>query len=136
MINSVFSKYKDAVHVLPSCKMSASVLFDLIKRIVLGLENIGFRIICVLSDNNAINRKAMSFFTSPSEFSIVYPHPCDNSRPLFYILDSVHIFKCIQNNWLNQNPTESVLVFHYFNLVTWPLVMKMILNVLLPVLMR
>ena len=42
MISSVFSKYKDVVHVLPSCKMSASVLFHLIKRIVLGLENIGF----------------------------------------------------------------------------------------------
>lgn len=33
--------------------------------------------------------------------SFVYPHPSDKSRPLFYINDTVHIFKCIRNNWLN-----------------------------------
>ena len=61
MISSVFSKYKE-VHVLPTSKMSASFLYDVIRRIVLDLENIRFQVICVFSDNNAINGKAMSFF--------------------------------------------------------------------------
>ena len=56
----------------------------------------------------------MSFFTSPPKFSIVCPHPCDNSRPSFYILDSVHIFKCIRNNWLNQKSDGKCISFPLF----------------------
>lgn len=47
----------------------------------------------------------MSFFSETVTVDIVYPHPADNARPLFYVVDSVHLLKCIRNNWLNQkNP--------------------------------
>lgn len=47
----------------------------------------------------------MSLFTESPHLSIVYPHPADKSRPLFYVVDPVHILKCIRNNWINQkNP--------------------------------
>ena len=34
---------------------------------VVGLESIGFKVIAVITDNNAINRKAMTKFVSPSK---------------------------------------------------------------------
>jgi hypothetical protein len=32
----------------------------------------------------------------------------DNSRPLFFIIDSVHILKNIRNNWINRKPQHTV----------------------------
>ena len=115
MITSVFSDYKDVVHVLPSCKMTAIDLFKFLCKSLKSLETIGFRVISVITDNNAINRKAMSNFSSPPQLLTAYPHPCDSSRPLFFILDTVHIFKCIRNNWLNQKTEGKCLVFPHFN---------------------
>ncbi|KAG0431307.1 hypothetical protein HPB47_021904 [Ixodes persulcatus] len=31
-----------------------------------------------------------------------YPHPSD-PKPLFFVIDTVHIIKCIRNNWLKQD---------------------------------
>ena len=114
-ITSVFSDFKDVVHVLPSHKMNAITLFKIIDKSLRSLEGIGFHAIAVITDNNAINRKAMLNFCLPPQLLTVYPHPCDSSRPLFFILDSVHIFKCIRNNWLNQKTEGKCLIFPHFN---------------------
>lgn len=93
MINSICSKFKDVVHILPARTMKAEALFRFIKNVITGLEQIGFRVICVVTDNNAINKKAMSYFAQPPTLSIVYPHPTSKSRPsrpLFFMFDAVH----------------------------------------------
>lgn len=41
----------------------------------------------------------------------MYPHPADNSRPLFFVVDTVHLLKCIRNNWLNQK-NEGCSIFY------------------------
>ena len=84
MISSMFSAYEDVVRLLPTSKLIADDLHAMIKRIVCGLENEGFRVVTVMADNNAINRKAMSRFADPARLSIAYPHACDQSRPLFF----------------------------------------------------
>ena len=58
--------------------------------------------------------KPCRFFFIPPKVSIVYPHPSDSSRPLFYILDSVHILTCIRNNWLNQKSDGKCVSFFSF----------------------
>ena len=40
---------------------------------VVVLESIGFKVITVIADNNAINRKAMCKFVPLPKLSIVYP---------------------------------------------------------------
>ena len=114
MISSIFSSYKDVIHVLPACKMVAQVLFKIIKKTVKSLEKVGFQVISLITDNNAINRKAIALFASPSELRVAYPYPCNHTRPLFFILESVHILKCIRNNWLNQKLDGRSLTFPHF----------------------
>lgn len=114
MLQSLLSSFKEVVHILPVKTMKAMELFNFIKRIVVGLQNIGFNVVCVVSDNNSINRKAMSYFASPPQVSIVYKHPCKDNAPLFYILDSVHVLKCIRNNWINQKDTDQSIKFPSF----------------------
>lgn len=101
MIQSLLSSNKDVVHILPVAQIDARVLHDFLQKLIIDLEASGFKIVA-LSDNNSINRKAMSFFAKPARLSIVYQHPADPSRPLFFVTDPVHLIKCIRNNWLNQ----------------------------------
>lgn len=115
MITSAFSSYKDVVHVLPSCKMNGETLFAIVKRMIVGLESIGFTVISVITDNNRINRKAMSFFANPSALLTRYPHPVDPDRPLFFIFDSVHLLKSVRNNWLNVKTIDKSLYYPHFN---------------------
>jgi hypothetical protein len=115
MIQSLLSNHKDVVHIMPVKKIDAEQLFNFIKKVIMGLHNIGFEVICLVSDNNAINHKVMTFFSTPPKLSIVYPHPACSSKPLFYINDSVHIFKCIRNNWINQKDYLQSIHFPIFD---------------------
>ena len=114
MVNSLTSKFKDVVPILPAKSMKSESLFNFIKKVITGLHEIGFNVICVLTDNNAINRKAMSYFSSPLKLSIVYPHPAERSKPLFFIFDSVHLLKCIRNNCLGQRDANKSMKFIKF----------------------
>ena len=71
MISSVFSKYKDVFHLLPTCKISANDLNAMFKKVIIGLKDIGFKVIAVITDSNAINQKAMSYFVTLQKLSIV-----------------------------------------------------------------
>ncbi|XP_049801053.1 uncharacterized protein LOC126236056 [Schistocerca nitens] len=112
MIQSLLSSFKEVVHVLPVRNLVAEQLFLYVKKILCGLYYIGFKVICVVSDNNAINRKSMALCSSPPKLSIVYPHP---TKPLFVIIDSVHILKCICNNWVNQKHSQVLLKYLQFD---------------------
>ena len=115
MFSSVFSQYKDVVHVMPNKCLKAKSFFDIIKRIRIGLEEIGFQVLSIITDNNAINKKkSISLFCSPPKLSIIYPHPVLKFRPFFFPFDSVHILKCIRNNWLGQKDPSKCMVFPKF----------------------
>ena len=111
MLSSAFSQYKDVVHVIPTKCLKAESLFDIIKHIIIGLEEIGFQVLSIITDNNAINKKAISLFCSPPKLSIVYPYSVLKSQPLFFLFDSVHILKCIRNDWLGQKDPSKCMVF-------------------------
>lgn len=106
MISSIMSDFKEVVHICPTSKTDHNMLYIFMKYLITSLEEIGYRIFCVVSDNNTINSKAMSRFSKDNKLSIVYPHSVDNKRPLFYLFDSVHLLKCIRNNWLNSKPDQ------------------------------
>ncbi|GFV49249.1 transposable element P transposase [Trichonephila clavipes] len=86
MIQSLLSPFKEVVHIMPVKKIDGEKLFAVVKKTIVELDSIGFKVIGVVSDNNSINRKAMSNFSVPSKLSIVYPHPSDSSNPLFFLL--------------------------------------------------
>ncbi|KAH9374829.1 hypothetical protein HPB48_015762 [Haemaphysalis longicornis] len=111
MLQSLLSNHKDVVHILPVAQIDAKALHEFLRKLITELEVLGFRVVAVVSDNNSINRKAMTFFANPPQASIVYPHPADPSRPLFYILDPVHVLKSVRNNWLNQRNSGKCIYF-------------------------
>jgi hypothetical protein len=114
MVQSITSTYKDVIHIAPVKKLTAEQLHHFVLQLIVGMEKIGFKIFCIASDNNAINRKAISQFATPPTLSIVYPHPVNPTRPLFFIIDCVHLLKCIRNNWINQKNDDTCLFFPDF----------------------
>ena len=72
-------------------------------------------VISVITDNNAMNKKAMLFFSIPSKLSILYPHPVIKSRHLFFIFYSDHLLKCIRNNLLGQKDPNKNMKFPKFS---------------------
>lgn len=59
----------------------------------------------------------MSYYCSPQKLSVVYPNPFQSSlevEPLFYVIDCVHIFKCIHNNWIAQKCNDHSFYFPDF----------------------
>ncbi|GFX92633.1 transposable element P transposase [Trichonephila clavipes] len=115
MIQSLLSPFKEVVHIMPvKKKIDGEKLFAVVKKTIVELDGIGFKVIGVVSDNNSINRKAMSNFSFPPKLSIVHPHPSDSSNPLFFVIDSVHIFRCIRNNWINQKNAGQCFYFPDF----------------------
>ncbi|XP_023231795.1 uncharacterized protein LOC111631721 [Centruroides sculpturatus] len=109
MIASILSNFKDVAHILGVNKVTGNCLHQWIRKIILGLEEIGFKVVSVISDNNAINRKAMSLFADPPDVTFMYKHPKDMTRTLFYVIDPVHIMKCIWHNWLKQREQTSMV---------------------------
>ncbi|KAH7974758.1 hypothetical protein HPB49_019200 [Dermacentor silvarum] len=111
MVRSVTCKFKEVAHIVPVHRVEAEFLQKTLKDVICGLEKIGYRVMCIVSNNNSVNRKAMSLFESPPCNRIVYQHPSDPSRPLFFVIDPVHILKCIRNNWINQKNDQICFYF-------------------------
>jgi Transposase protein len=115
LINSLRSPYKDVVHILPVRKINAFELYSIIVKIITGLHNIGFKVVSIVTDNNAINRSAIKFFSPDQKtLNVRLKNPAADA-PLFYVIDPVHILKCIRNNWLNQKDPDQTIVYPNFD---------------------
>lgn len=110
MMQSLLSPQKN-VHILPVDKINAEQLHTVLRTIINELEKVGLRIIAVITDNNSINRRTMSLFGTSSKVSSSYPHPSDPTRPLFFVIDPVHLLKCVRNNWINQKNCGTCMFF-------------------------
>ena len=60
----------------------------------------------------------MSQFVNPTNFQCIYPHPVDHGRPLFFLIDPVHLLKSIRNNWINQKNHKKCMHFPSFDGMT------------------
>ncbi|GFV00636.1 THAP-type domain-containing protein [Trichonephila clavipes] len=65
MIQSLLFHLKEVVHIIPVKNIDGEKLFAVVKKTIVELDGIGFKVIGVVSDNNSINRKAMSNFSVP-----------------------------------------------------------------------
>ena len=111
ILSSVFSQYKDVVHVMPTKCLKAENLFAIVKHMIIDLEEIGFQVLSIITNNNVMHKKAISFFCTLTKFSIVYLHSVRKSMPFFFLFDSVHISKYIRINWFGQKDASKCRLF-------------------------
>ena len=102
MISSILSPKKDVVSLVPVQKMTAHDLYTITLEVIMNVVTAGYRIVAIISDNNIINRK-MFIELSGSGSLVPYIVNLVNTFDRIYLLfDTVHMLKCIRNNWINQ----------------------------------
>lgn len=115
MISSIFSKNKDVVGLYPVNHLKAELLLKLLKIVIKILTDTGYQIVTVISDNNSVNRNCFEQLCGGSIKSSI-PNPFNSNWKIFILFDTVHILKCIRNNWLNQKDTnQSFIIPLHFN---------------------
>ena len=113
VLSNSFSQHKD-VPVMSIKYLQAKNVFDKVKCIIFGLGEIGFQLLSIIKYNNAINKNTLSFSRSPLKLLMVNTRPITKSRPLIFLFDSVHLFKCIRNNGYGQKDTSKFMLFPNF----------------------
>ncbi len=105
LITGAFCDLIEMVALFPVRNVTAADLHGKTVGVIKHLEEAGFRVNVVITDNHKKTHKLFSFFClncgSQESFHWI-PHPSDSSRKLFLLLDPVHILKCLRNNWLIQ----------------------------------
>ena len=69
---SAFLLCKDVVHFMPNKCLKAENSFNIVKHIIIGLEETDFQVLSIITDNNAINKKKIYLSLAvPPKLSIV-----------------------------------------------------------------
>ena len=87
--------------VVPVHKLTAEYQFCLVKETTGMVEAAGGLVIGSITDNHKINQKYCTLFNRKSLCEAV--HPLNNERPWFLLFDTVHLLKCIRNNWISES---------------------------------
>ncbi|GAB0096203.1 hypothetical protein DMENIID0001_116830 [Sergentomyia squamirostris] len=98
MIGSVFGNYQAVVKLMPVLQMTGDQLYEQTKKLIDLLQDHGLKVLVVITDNHKINQSMISRFCG-NDLSM--PNPMFQDERIFFMYDTVHIFKNIRNNWIN-----------------------------------
>jgi hypothetical protein len=101
MFCSLLSSNKDVAALVPVKNLNAQYLKQCTMKVIEMLENVGYMVCCLISDNNRVNRNMFTDICNGNLLSYI-DHPFNSERKLFFLFDTVHLLKCIRNNWLGQ----------------------------------
>ena len=73
---------------------------QMIKQVIANVTEAGYKIVSIISDNNVINRKSFILLRGSETLKPFIINPLNNEK-IFLLFDTVHLLKCIRNNWLN-----------------------------------
>ena len=104
LISSLLSNNKDVVALFPAKRITAEKLCSLLKSVSKIVTSSGYSVISIITDGNRINKKIFHLIAdcpSTTDLPVHITNPYNQERPIFLVFDSVHILKCIRNNWIN-----------------------------------
>ncbi|CAH0765012.1 unnamed protein product [Bemisia tabaci] len=100
MYHSVQEKNKDVIALFPVRSITAEILYKLVRPVLKVMEEVGFRVLCLIADDNQVNAKMFKMLGDGTLKTCV-PHPFNKEEKLFLLFDQVHLFKNVRNNWIN-----------------------------------
>ena len=99
MIISILSPNNDVVSLVPV--QTAHDLYTITLEVI-KYVTASYTIVAIISDNNIINWK-MFIELSGSDSLVPYiVNPVNQIDRIYLLFDTVHLLKCIRNNWINQ----------------------------------
>ena len=98
MVNSIAGKYRDIVSMTPIHNINAETLSTLWRNCLEALTNIGFNVKITMTDGLEAN---VRFFKMVTGGSVLLENPYCASQFIFFLFDTVHLFKNVYNNLVN-----------------------------------
>ena len=92
------------VSVTPVHNMTAVDQFKIVKEVaIIVVEEAGATVIRSITDNHKIIQQYCRLFKHPprSDCPATAKHTHDDSRNWYLLFDTVHLLKCIRNNWIS-----------------------------------
>ncbi|XP_054713596.1 uncharacterized protein LOC129223056 [Uloborus diversus] len=114
MINSVYSSYKDVAALLPVHNSNAEELFQWTQNIIPMVQNCGYVIVAIITDNNRVNRNMLAKQCGGTIQTSI-PNRSNDGKQIFILFDTVHIIKSVRNNWINQRTYGNTFTFPSIN---------------------
>jgi hypothetical protein len=112
MLCSLLSSNKDVAAMIAVKNLNTVYLTELTNKVIVMLENAGYFVFCLISDNNRVNRNMFTQMCN-GELQPYIKHPLNDERKLFFLFDSVHLIKCMRNNWLGQLDSNHTFLSWY-----------------------
>ena len=101
LIASIFGNAKEVVSLTPVRNLTASNLHSTLTTVIHAVQLTGFVIVAIAADNNQVNCKAYELLGGSGKLEFSVQNPTFPDQRIFLLFDTVHILKCIRNNWLN-----------------------------------
>lgn len=93
--------------------LTADDLNSIVWEAIEKLESLGFKILTIIGDGAAINRKFFSMNTTEnSPHSCINPYSLDEERPLYFIIDPPHLLKTVRNCLFSSEETCKVRLMY------------------------
>lgn len=91
------------VSVTPVHKLTAAFQFQKVRQAAAVVEEAGGNVVGSITDNHKINQHYCRLFDRPtdSKCPATAIHPLDETRKWYLLFDTVHLLKCIRNNWIS-----------------------------------
>lgn len=90
------------VSVTPVHKLTASYQFSVVKTAAAKVERAGGIVLGSITDNHKVNQQYCKLFSRATDCSSQVIHPLDETRVWYLLFDTVHLLKCIRNNWITE----------------------------------
>ena len=94
--------------------MPAEELLMHLKNMLLVVQKADYLVVSIITDGNRINNKLfklLSGIAHKNELPLFIPYVVGSTRKIFLLFDSVHILKCVRNNWINLKNYRKTLIF-------------------------
>lgn len=91
----------------PIFTLGASCMFEKILHVISAVHAVGGHVIAIVSDGLKTNVACYSLFQGfDQEKPWVVPHPAARGQSLYLLTDTVHLLKCIRNNWITEKQKQ------------------------------
>ena len=93
--------------VTPVHKLTAAYQHGIVIEAATQVERAGGKVLGSITDNHKINQQFCTLFTQiQGNSSAIVQHPLDPQRVWFLLFDTVHILKCLRNNWITEKTKQ------------------------------
>ena len=84
MLTSILSDNRDVISIVPVLQMNAEYLCDLLKKVIINVSTVGYRIIVVIGDNEVNRNSFKKLAASDSLVQFIY-NPVHCEQNFFFV---------------------------------------------------